>query len=353
MQKTIKILVVDDSAVVRDFLVYIFSSEPDIHVVGTAKNGKEAIELAVLKKPDIITMDIEMPVMNGMEATRIIMSTKPVPVVIVTSSYHKNDVKKSFMAMEAGALAIMEKPPGFNHPNYEKTKKELVNTVRLMSEVKVVTRLPKYAKKEIKELENKKPVDFDERKIKYKIVAIGVSTGGPQVLQQMLSLFPAEFNIPIVIVQHIPKGFLEGMVDWLNQSSALEIKIVEEGEKIEGGRIYFCPAEYNLAIDSSLTASLKEDVPGFTIRPSVSYFFRSVSKNIKEEAIGVLLTGMGKDGADELGMMKEAGAVTIVQEEKSCVVFGMPGEAFKMNAHKYILTPIDIVKKLVELQDFK
>lgn len=351
MKNTIKVLVVDDSAVVRDFLVYIFSSEPNIHVVGTARNGKEAVELAKLKKPDIISMDIEMPVMNGMEATQVIMSTNPVPVILVTSSYRKDDVAKTFKAMEAGALAILEKPAGFGHPNYEKTKKELVNTLLTMSEVKVVTRFPKYAKKEIKALEKEKPVNIDERKTKYQIVAIGVSTGGPQVLQQMIPLIPAGYDIPIVIVQHIPQGFLEGMVDWLNQTSKLEIKIVQNGEKLEGGRIYFCPAEWNVSVNSQLRAELRKDVPGITVCPSVSHFFRSVSKNLKHQAIGVLLTGMGKDGSAELLLMKEAGAVTIVQDEKSCVVFGMPGEAFKLNAHKYILPPIDIVKKIVELQN--
>jgi two-component system chemotaxis response regulator CheB len=222
-----------------------------------------------------------------------------------------------------------------------------------MSEVRVVTRMPKYAKKEVLAKEKVNPVDIDERKTNYKLIAIGVSTGGPQVLQQMIPLLPKNFNVPIVIVQHIPKGFLEGMVSWLNQSSPLEINIIEQGEKVEGGKIYFCPAEYHLAINSQLRAELVEEAPGFSVRPSVSYLFRSVAKNIKEKAIGVLLTGMGKDGAEELLMMKEAGAVTIAQEEKSCVVFGMPGEAFKINAHKYILPPIDIIKKLVELQDFK
>lgn len=349
MKGTKKVLIVEDSAVVRDFLVHIITSEPDMHVVGTAKNGKEAIKLAELKKPDVITMDIEMPVMNGLDATRYIMGTKAVPIVVVTSSYSRSEVEKTFNAVEAGALAILAKPSGYKHPSFEKDKRMLIDTIRSMSEVKVVTRLKKYREKETRTDRKVPLIKYDEKKTQYKLVAIGVSTGGPSVLNHILPLLPRNFNMPVVVVQHIPEGFLEGMVSWLNQSSHLEIKIAGHGEKLEPGIIYFCPAEYNLAITNNLEVELKKDVPYYSVRPSVSYFFRSVGKYLKHEAIGVLLTGMGRDGAEELALMKEKGAITIVQDEESSVVHGMPGEAIKLNAHKYILDPEGIAKKLVEL----
>lgn len=353
MKDIIKILIVEDSSVVRDFLVYILSSEPDMHVVGTAKNGKEAIMLAALKKPDIITMDIEMPVMNGMEATREIMSTNAIPIIIVTSSYSKSEISKTFKAIEAGALAILAKPAGFKHPNFHKDKNDLIKTVRLMSEIKVVTRRKKYLNQETTEKTIAIPKSFNERETNYKLTAIGVSTGGPQVLNTILPLIPEDYKLPIVIVQHIPEGFLEGMVDWLNKSSRIPIKIAIGGEKLEPRNIYFCPAESHIGIKSDLTVELKKDVPGLSIRPSVSYLFRSIAKNFNHESIGILLTGMGKDGAEELAIMKEKGALTIIQDEKSSIVFGMPGAAFNLDAHKYILSPVEIANKLIELNQHK
>lgn len=349
MKDIIKILIVEDSSLVRDFLVYILSSEPDMHVVGTAKNGKEAVKLAQLKKPDIITMDIEMPVMNGLEATKEIMSTNAIPIIIVTSSYNKKEIDKTFQAIDAGALAVIAKPAGFKHPDFLKDKNQLINSVRIMSEVKVVTRRKKYLKNGAEEAKKVISRKYHEKEINYKLTAIGVSTGGPQILNKMLPLIPKDYGLPIVIVQHIPKGFLEGMINWLNKKTQLPIKIAEDGEKLEKGNIYFCPPEYNLGISKNLKVELKSDVAGFSVKPSISYLFRTVRKSLKHEAIGILLTGMGKDGAEELALMKEEGALTIIQDEKSSIVFGMPGEAFKLNAHKYILPPENIVKKLISL----
>ncbi len=347
MDKPIKVLIVEDSAVIRDFLVYIISSEPDMHVVGTAKNGQEAVKLATLKKPDIITMDIEMPIMNGFEATEQIMSTRAVPIIIVTSSYSQSEVEKTFQAIDAGAMAILAKPSGVQNKNYQKNRTELINTIRTMSEVKVVTRHKKYLRRDT-------PVNFKQEKnvfdenTKYKIAAIGVSTGGPQVLNTILSLLPSDLKIPIVIVQHIPSGFLEGMVEWLNEKSKLPIKIAKNDEELEAGKVYFCPAELNMGVTKNMKVELKEDVPD-PVRPSVSYLFRSIGKNFQDKGIGILLTGMGKDGSEELAIMKEKGALTIVQDQESSIVYGMPGEAVLLNAHRYILSPEMIAKKLSEI----
>lgn len=348
MEKKIRLLIVEDSPVWQDFLLFMLSESSDIVVVGVANDGEEAIKLAQAKKPDVISMDIEMPVMNGIDATREIMSTNPIPIVIISSSYHVDDVEKSFDAIDAGALAILAKPVSINHPDYQTEKKHYINTVRAMSEVKLVTRSRKFSKKSNalpdQNYASNNGLNATDRD--YKIVAIGVSTGGPQVLQQMLELLPADFSIPIVVVQHIPSGFLEGMVSWLSQFTKLKICIAKNGEKLAGNRIYFCPAEYHIVVNSNMHVELIEDIPNYKIRPSVSSLFASVAKNLRQQAIGILLTGMGKDGANELLKMKEAGAVTIIQDEASAVVFGMPGEALKINACNYVLPPKEIVKKL-------
>lgn len=349
MGRPLKVLIVDDSTVVRDYLTYIIASEPDMHIVGTAKNGKEAIKLASLKKPDVITMDINMPVMNGFEATNRIMELTPTPIVIVTSSYDKNNIDKTFNSFDAGALAILAKPEGFKHPDFKKSRAKLVNTVRAMSEVKVVRRRSKYKKKNDAITEKPRSVAFSENHTNFKITAIGVSTGGPQALSTLLPLIPENYNMPIVVVQHIANGFLEGLVEWLGKTTKLNVKIAENGEYLEKGNIYFCPADTNIGINKSLRVELKDEVSFYTIKPSVSHLFRTVGNNFKQEGIGVLLTGMGEDGAEELAMMKEAGAVTIVQDKESCVVFGMPGKAVKLGAHKYILSPENIAKKLIEI----
>ncbi len=348
MNKYIKILVVEDSPVVRDYLVYLFSSDPELHVVGTASNGYEAIDLVKKKKPDIITMDIEMPKMNGLEATRIIMQENPTPIVLVSSSFDINEVNQTFAALEAGALSIMAKPMGIQHPQYSKLKNDLIKTIKLMSEVKVVTRRSKYLQKKHSET-NEVSVSVDENNTNYKLVAIGVSTGGPQILQNIFSNLPTTFKIPIVVVQHIPEGFLEGMIVWLNKSSKLPINIAKQSEKPIPGNIYFAPAEMHLSIDQQSCFKLIENIPLSNIRPSVSHLFRSVGKYFGSSAIGILLSGMGKDGAEELRMMKERGSLTIIQDEETSVVFGMPAEAQKLNAHKYILPPSEIVRKLIQL----
>lgn len=354
MNNPIKILVVDDSAVIRDFLSLIFNSEDDLLVVGTAKNGQEAVQMIAARKPDIVTMDIQMPVMNGFEATRIIMENNPVPIIVVTSSFSSEDVENTFKAMDSGAVAVIEKPVGNNHPDFNKSKTELLKIVRMMAEIKVVKRKNRYRI-------NPPPLNLlnlsegikniDEKNPNYKLVAIGVSTGGPQILNTILSQIPANFSLPVVIVQHISDGFLEGMVEWLNKTSALKIEIAKNGEAIQKGRAYFCPTGHNIGINQNMVVELTTDVSNYSIVPSVSYMFRSVSENFENQAIGILLTGMGRDGAEELALMKECGALTIVQNQESCIVFGMPAEAIKLNAHKYIMSPQEIVNKLIELNE--
>ena len=342
----IKVLIVEDSAVVRELLTYILSSDPDIQVIGTANNGEEAVKAVRDKRPDIVTMDINMPRMDGFEATRIIMETTPTPIVIVSASWDPKEVEKTFRAMEAGALAAVRKPVGVAHPDYKDQTKELIRTVKLMSEIKLVRRRPQVKlKKDTSVISQVSELESTTRDIK--AVAIGASTGGPPVIEAILSGLPKEFRAPLLIVQHISPGFVQGFADWLANSSGFPVKIAAQGEFPMPGHAYVAPDDVHMGMEANGRIILCESKPENGLRPSVSYLFRSVVKMFGKNAVGVLLTGMGKDGAHELKLMKEKGAITIAQDKESCVVYGMPGEAVNIDAATYVLSPVKIAAALV------
>jgi len=346
----INVLIVDDSAVVRQHLKDVLESDKDIRVMGTAKDGEEAVRFVQEKKPDVITMDINMPNMNGFEATRKIMETNPVPIVIVTASYDRSDVEKSFHSMEAGALAIIEKPFGEGHPHSKETQNDLVQTVKLMSEVKVVRRWKRERERQSEAIDKKvSDKGLKKRDKKIKIVAIGASTGGPPIIQTILSGLKKGYSAPILVVQHISKGFLEGLVEWLRQSTGLPVHIAKHGEELLPGHIYFARDDYHLGVDKDGRLRLSREEIENGLRPSVSYLFRSIMNSFDGEAVGILLTGMGKDGAMEMKMMKDNGAVTIAQDRESSVVYGMPGEAVRLDGATYVLTPEEIAPTLEAL----
>lgn len=330
--KMIKILIVDDSKVSQHQLKHIFESDGSISVVGIASDGEEGVRLAAELKPDVVSMDINMPIMNGLEATRKIMESDPIPIVIVSASYDPKNVEKSFLAIEAGAVAIVEKPYGPGNPDYEKIANNVLQTVKLMSEVKVVRRWPR-SKTQPK---NSAP---EIGLTGIKLVAIGASTGGPPVLQTILSGLDKGFPYPIVIVQHIAKGFLEGLVEWLKATTPLTVKIATDGEHLLPGSVYFGPDDYHMAVTSGGRVQLSKETPENSIRPSISHLFRSAGSVYGANMAAVLLTGMGKDGAEELKELKDKGAVTIIQDRESSIVYGMPGEALKLGGAELILTP--------------
>jgi two-component system chemotaxis response regulator CheB len=350
----IKVLVVEDSPTVKELLVNILSSDPEIRVVGTANNGEEAIEATILHKPDVITMDIHMPKMDGFEATRRIMETKPVPIVIVTGSSDAREVSTSFKAMEAGAVSVVPKPGGITLPDYEARAKELIQTVKLMSEVKVVRRWL-YYRRGVKAPSVSPQVKPDTKRMpaEIRIIAIGASTGGPLVLQTILSGLPKDFTVPLLIVQHMSAGFVQGMVEWISQSSGFPVHIASAGEYILPGRAYVAPDGFHMGVENSNRIMLSKDEPEDNLRPSVSYLFRSVANVYGRNAVGILLSGMGKDGAEGLKLMKDKGAVTIVQDENSSVIFGMPKAAIELDAATYVLPSERIAAVLASLTNKK
>lgn len=342
----IKVLIVDDSKVIQEFLAHLLSSDPDIQVVGLASSGAEAIELARVKKPDVITMDIHMPGMDGYEATRTIMETVPTPIVIVSGSSKSTEIANTFRLLEAGALAVVIRPPGFEHPQFATSRKELIQAVKLMSEVKVVRLFPRSRKMLSKPLLLVQTFPNDIERIK--VIAIGASTGGPMALQIILSRLPESLPVPVLIVQHIAKGFVKGFLEWLSITSGIKLKIAEDGEHIHPGTGYIAPDNFHIGIKQGYIIDLSNQPPENGLKPSVSYLFRTVAQTVGPNAVGVLLTGMGKDGADGLKTMKEKGALTIVQNEESSVVFGMPGEALRIGAADQALSPEKIAEILAK-----
>ncbi len=347
----IRVLVAEDSAVLREFLVHILSSDPAIRVIGTARDGAEALEAVQREKPDVITMDINMPRMDGFEATRRIMETQPTPIVIVSGSWDTREVATTFRAVEAGALAVLPRPPGFGHPDHEAMAQELIQTVKLMSEVKVVRRWARPRREGTAALRAPATAEVERRPkaAEIKLVAIGASTGGPIVLQTILAALPKDFRVPVVIVQHMAAGFMAGFVEWLAQTSGQPVHIATHGESLLPGHVYAAPDGFQMKVEPGAKVSLTHDEPENGLLPSVSYLFRSVAGTYGPNAIGVLLTGMGKDGAEELKLMKQRGAVTLAQDKDSSVVHGMPGEAIRLEAATYVFPPEKIAAALVSL----
>jgi two-component system chemotaxis response regulator CheB len=350
-RRMIRVLIVEDSAVIRDFLRHILSADPEIHVIGTAADGEAALDAVQYQKPDVITMDIYMPRMNGLEATRRIMETHPTPIVIVSSSVVADEVATTFRAIEAGALAAVPRPQGLGHPEHEGTAQELVQTVKLMSEVKVVRRWPR--SRSGSRLPAAQRADMLRASRAIRIVAIGASTGGPLVLQTLLAGLPKDFPIPVLIVQHMASGFIQGLAEWLTQSTGFPVRVAAADEYPLPGHAYVAPDGVHMRVGISRRIVLSQDVPKNGLRPSVSCLFQSVAQVFSCFAAGVLLTGMGKDGAGELRLLRDTGAVTMVQDKDSAVVYGMPGEAIRLGAATYVLPPERIAARLVRLADKK
>lgn len=343
----INVLIVDDSLTTREYLKYIIEQDPALHLAGAAKNGEEALRMVESARPDVIIMDIQMPGMDGYKTTRAIMETHPVPIIIHSHLVAPEQTENIFKAMQAGAVAVAQKPPGIGNPEAKPIVEKLLRTVKLMAEVKVVRRIASKKRKASALASNRIPQTKKGADIE--LIAIGASTGGPPVLQQIFKDLPPDFPVPIAVVQHIAAGFLPGMLDWLSRETRLTLKIPRTGEALIPGRIYFAPEEGNMGIsDSGKVLISKPDGQGHLKRP-VSYFFTSVAQHYDGRSVGILLTGMGNDGALGLKEMKLRGAETLVQNRETATVFSMPKEAIKLDAAKYVLSPADIADFLIGL----
>ena len=344
----IRVLVAEDSPSIREFLIYILSQDPEISIAGTAENGEEAVKATLRLKPDIVTMDIHMPKMDGFEATRRIMETQPTPIVIVSGSTSVGEASVVFRTMEVGALAVISRPPGLGHPEYKAKVKELVETVKLMSGVKVIRHWPKHLVKP----GDSPVVSVSRIATGVEIIAMGGSTGATTVFQTILQGLPRDYPIPLVIVQHIATGFTQGFATWLTETTFFPTSLAIQGEYLLPGHAYVAPDSFHMGIGPGRRVVLSNSGPENGAIPAVSHLFRSVAQVFSNNAIGILLSGMGKDGAKELKMMRDKGAMTIVQDENSSVVWGMPGEAVRIGGACKVLPSSQIAQALISLLCF-
>jgi two-component system chemotaxis response regulator CheB len=330
----IRILVVDDSRVVREMLAHILERAPGLVVVGCAADGEEALRMAHEQQPDVITMDLQMPKMNGFDATRRIMQECPTRVIIVSGADNQGEIEASFKAIEAGALMLVRRPLGIGNPGHETSARDLVRAIRAMAEVRVVRRW------------GAAPREARRTRGRRRLVLVGASTGGPTVLRDILAELAPGFALPVVIVQHLAPGFSNGLAEWLSSASGYPVELASEGAVLRGGVAYLVPDGYQPAIRADLSIHLALGEPEHGMRPSVSYLFRALHPDLRAEAVAVLLTGMGRDGAAELKGLREDGALTIAQDRTSAAVYGMPGEAVRLDAAMLVLRPAEIGKLL-------
>lgn len=318
--KIIRVLIVDDSSVARGMLRAILEEHEDIQVIAEAVNGKEAIKLVQQLRPDLVTMDLNMPVMDGVAAIKHIMHQKAVPILVVSS---ETDAELAYQALDYGALEIMTKP------SYDSEEaKLLVQQVRLLSGVPVITRLQRCVIKQNFAEHLASVVSLTASKtLDHPIFAIASSTGGPKALANLLAVLPADFPAPIVIAQHISNGFIEGMALWLSSLSKLPVKVAEDGELLIPSCVYLSPSEQHLTITKDYKVKLKDRVETDIYHPSCDEMLTSVAEVFGTEAVGIIMTGMGRDGTRGMTAIYEQGGVTLAQDEASSVIYGMNAEA--------------------------
>lgn len=333
--KKIKVLIVDDSAISRDIIARGLSTDPEIEITGKAANAFAARDLIELKKPDVITLDIEMPKMNGLEFLKRLMAQYPVPVVMV-SSYTESGSKATIEALNHGAVDFVLKPSVTTGSTLVDMIGELISKVKMASKahVGIIKSPQKMSFNEVKPLTGT---------ASNKIIVLGASTGGVEAISHILPELPA--NLPgIVIAQHMPAIFTRLFAERVDQTAAITIKEAEDGEKILDGTAYIAPGGLQTRIikrGSMYTLSIKEDDTGLFHKPSVDVLFHSAAEQAAKNALGIILTGMGADGAKGLLAMRKKGARTLGQDENSSIVFGMPYEAHRLGA----------VERLVSLQN--
>jgi len=353
----IRVLIVDDMITIRMALRYILESDPELTVIGEAGSGEEALDFCRKSRPDIATMDINMPGMGGYETIRQIMSEAPCPIVVITGIESQHLMEVSFKALELGALTVLPTPRGLSPDNSDAAT--LIHQIKTMAAVKVVRRSLRTEsaramvdKERVQPAAPVKGVISPQLKKAPQLVAIGLSTGGPPALQTLLNGLPSNFPLPIVIVQHISQGFIFGLASWLSKTTPFRCRVAEHSETIKSGTVYLAPDNTHITIKASGELYLDTSAePLNGHRPSASVLFESVARNFGEKAIGILLTGMGQDGATGLRAMHQAGAYTIAQDEASSVIFSMPKAAIELNAVTEVLSLSDVAPRLRSLAE--
>lgn len=341
--KRIRVLVVEDSLTVRRRICDVLAADPEIELVGEAADGKEAIDLCRERRPDIVTMDMILPVMSGLAATEYIMAHCPTPILVVSSSFNRGELFKTYDALAAGAVDVLEKPTGTEPEGA--WERNLLTQVKLVSKIRVIThprlRLANFGRPSVPATTTAVAALPSERRAA--VLAIGASTGGPAAIVEVLSGLPAAFRKPVLLVLHISEPFGVAFADWLDGQTERRVAYARDGDAVAalGGTVAMAPPGRHLAVvDRRLR--LTADAERHSCRPSVDVLFESVAREYGSAAAAVLLTGMGKDGAAGLLAIRRAGGLTIAQDEVSSVVYGMPREAVVLGAAERVLPLRDI-----------
>jgi two-component system chemotaxis response regulator CheB len=341
----IKVLLVDDSPVAITILKRMLSKSPEIEVIGTAGNGREALTLISQVRPDVICTDLHMPVMDGLAFTKEVMANQPLPILLTSVSASEGSLS-AFEVIEAGAVDVFQKPRASFELDYEKLSPELIMKIKILSGVHVFRRpRPDSASATGRlPLEAKTAISLPRSTLR--MVVIGASTGGPQALHTILTGLPSDFPLPIICIQHINEGFLRGLVEWLSHQCRMKVELAETGAGPQPGTVYFPQEGSHLRIDGAgrFVVSTEPFFDGH--RPSVSVTMSSAAKYYMNSVLGVLLTGMGRDGAEGLRDIKNAGGITIAQDEATSIVFGMPQQAIALGAAEYIV-PLDEIGPMI------
>ena len=341
----IRVLVAEDSPTARQLIVEMLTSDPGITVVGEARNGLEAVEMAERLRPDLITMDVQMPELDGLEATMRIVGQRPTPIIIVSSQANASEVELSLEATRAGALMVLPKPAGPLSSRFKEQQAYLVAMVKAMSDVKVVRRWgastparphPALARTRMRATERPR------------VIVIGASTGGPAALRDLLNALPANLSVPILVVQHISKGFVAGLASWLGANTKLTVRVATADDIVRPGVVYLAPDDQHLGIreDGRITLSNAPAVGSF--RPSATHLFASAAAAFGGRMLALILTGMGDDGVTGLRAVHAAGGVVVAQDEATCVVYGMPREAARAGVVSNVLGLPEIAPFLIE-----
>lgn len=425
MKERLRVLIVDDSTLVRAALREMLESDSDIQVVGEAANGREALVRAAELRPNIITMDVRMPIMDGLETTEQLMAYNPTPILAITALYARDDVDISFKMLGAGALEVMEKPDISDPAAYERARSELIRRVKLLARVRVVTHLrgrrrtdsgdknedvpwrvtrspkppqssatealapgritrlreqpanappmfsraPRSSEPPPASADGNTPIipavpvapaipsvalpaastQLPRARLRFPVVVIGASTGGPRIVQQILHALPETFDAAVLVVQHIAEGFSTGMVEWLATNCSLPVKLAAEHDRIQRGIILVAPDSFHLFVEPDGRIHL--DVQPMLQRPSVDIAMQTAASVFGTYTTGVLLTGMGRDGAIGMQHIRQAGGYTIAQDEASCSIYGMPRAAVELDVVDDILSPEGVIQTLISRFD--
>jgi len=343
----IRVLIVDDSLVAREMLAQILASDSAIEVVGMARDGAEAVDAVAELKPDLVTMDIHMPKMDGLAATERIMAYTPTPILVVSSSVHGEGIGSAFDALAMGALEVMKKPEPRDWADLERIGTDIIKRIKVLARVRVITHIKGRRPARPSRVAPGAPMP-PETQSGRAIVAIGSSTGGPSALLGILARLPLVLPVPIVIAQHIAEGFVPGLVTWLDAGCSIPVRAAEDGGEARPGVAYLAPTGANLVMDGS-TMRFREPGRAQLYVPSADTLFESVARSYGRRAVGVILTGMGADGAEGLLTMRHAGAATVAQDEATSTVYGMPKAAAEIGAVETVLPVYNIADHVERL----